>query len=197
MIMLTGGALLYALFWIWYVGFRRKVTPDEVETTMALVENAGHGNPKQREALRRFLAEDDGREFVMVNLLHLKQPVSESRRKLDTYQKIFLGKLLRKAGHPVFFARAASGNIENVNCDAADDWGAAAMVRYRSRRDFMEMLPDTVGSEHHGLKLDAMEKTFAFPASDWFMFGGPKLMVGLWIAVVALLAQLAVASIGP
>ena len=195
MVMLIGGAVLYALFWAWYVGFRKKIAPEEVETTMALVDRAGHTTPKQREALRQFLAGDDGRDFVMVNLLHLKQPVAESRQKLDTYQKIFLGKLLRKAGHPVFFARASAGNVENVNSDAADDWGAVGMVRYRSRRDLMEMLRETVGSEHHGLKLEAMEKTFAFPASDWFIFGGPKLTVGLWVAVVALLAQLAVESL--
>ena len=189
-----GSALaVYSLFWCWYTGFRRRITPEEVETTMRRVEDAGHATEKQRHALRRFLAEDDGRDFVMVNLLQLREPLQESREKLDRYQKIFLGRLLRKAGHPVFFARAASGNIENVACEAADDWGAAAMVRYRSRRDLMEMLEDTVGSEHHGLKLAAMEKTFAFPASPWFMFGGPRLVIALLVLAMALLAELALA----
>ncbi len=180
----------YALFWWWYVGFRSKITPQEVEATMRLVEDAGHGTEKQRHALRSFLAEDDGKDFVMVNLIHLREPIQESRKKLETYQGIFLGQLLRKAGHPVFIARAAAGNIENVASDAADDWGAAGIVRYRSRRDFMEMLPGTVGSEHHGLKLEAMEKTFAFPASQWFMFGGPRLVIALLLVSSALLAEL-------
>lgn len=182
---------VYAVFWFWYVGFRPRITPEEVEATMRLVEDAGHATEKQRYALRRFMAEDDGKDFVMVNLLHLREPVAESRKKLETYQKIFLGALLRKAGHPVFIARAASGNIENVAADAMDDWGVAGMVRYRSRRDFMEMLQDTAGSEHHGLKLAAMEKTFAFPASPWFIFGGPRLVVGLLVLAFALLAQFA------
>lgn len=186
-----GSALVaYAAFWFWYVGFRGKVTPQEVEATMRLVEDAGHATEKQRYALRRFLAEDDGKDFVMVNLLHLREPVQDSRKKLETYQKIFLGQLLRKAGHPIFVARAASGNIENVASEHADDWGAAAMVRYRSRRDFMEMLPGTIGSDHHGLKLEAMEKTFAFPASQWFMFGGPKLVIALLLISSALLVEL-------
>ncbi len=90
-------------------------------------------------------------------------------------------------------ARAAAGNIENVACDHADDWTAAGMVRYRSRRDFMEMLPATVGSQHHGLKLAALEKTFAFPASHWFMFGGPRIVVALVIALLAAGLQLALA----
>lgn len=186
-----GSAIIaYALFWFWYVGFRPRITPQEAETATRLVQDSGHATEKQLHAIRRFLAEDDGKDFVMVNLLHLREPVTESRKKLETYQKIFLGQLLRKAGHPVFIARAASGNIENVAADAMDDWGVAAMVRYRSRRDFMEMLADTAGSEHHRLKLESMEKTFAFPAAPWFIFGGPRLVVGLLILVFALLAEI-------
>lgn len=181
--------LSYALFWCWYVGFRRKVTPPEVEDTLRLLDVHEFGTENQRAHLRHFLANDDGRDFVMVNLLHLQAPRGESRKKLEAYQKIFLGALLRKAGHPVMMARAAAGNIENVACDHADDWTAAGMVRYRSRRDFMEMLPSTVGSAHHDLKLAALEKTLAFPASPWFMLGGPRVVVALSIALIAAIIQ--------
>ena len=164
----TIAATSYAMFWFWYVGFRRKVTPLEVEQTLHLLDTHNFGTTQQRAHLRRFLANDDGRDFVMVNLLHLKAPLGESRKKLEAYQKIFLGALLRKAGHPVMMARAASGNLENVAADHMDDWTAAGMVRYRSRRDFMEVLPATVGSAHHGLKLASLEKTFAFSSGlNW------------------------------
>ena len=59
------------------------------------------------------------------------------------------------------------------------------MVRYRSRRDLMNILPATIGSKHHGLKLESLEKTFAFPASPWFVFGGPRIVVALGIALLA------------
>jgi hypothetical protein len=186
--------LAYAAFWCWYVGFRGKISAAETEQIMRLVDARHSVTPKQRDNLYNFLANDDGRDFVMVNLLELKKPVKGSRKNLDTYQKIFLGALLRKAGHPVMIASAASGNIENVACDNADDWMAAGMVRYRSRRDFMEMLPATIGSEHHGLKLDSLAKTFAFPASPWFVFGGPRVLVALALALVAALAQLVVST---
>ena len=184
--------LVYLLFYCWYVGFRRKITPAEVETIMALFVDGGNSTEQQRNNLRNFLANDDGRDFVMVNLLLLKRPQQESREKLDAYQKVFLGQLLRKAGHPVLIAMAAGGNVENVACDQDEGWGAAGMIRYRSRRDLMEILPATIGSEHHGLKLASLERTFAFPASPWFLFGGPKLLAPLVIALVAALAHLAV-----
>ena len=177
--------LAYVAFWFWYVGFQKKVTPQEVAATMCIFEHDDTWTATQKEHLRNFLLDDDGKDFVMVNLLHLKSPKKESLEKLNTYQKIFLGSLLRKAGHPVMIARAASGNVENVACDHADDWSAAGMIRYRSRRDLMDILPATIGSEHHGLKLESLEKTFAFPASPWFMFGGPRIVVALGIALLA------------
>jgi hypothetical protein len=187
----TTALLVYALFWCWYVGFKKKVTPAEVEATMRLFNGDDGWTIEQIEHLRQFLLRDDGKDFVMVNLLHLKSPKRESRRNLAAYQKIFLGALLRKAGHPVMIANAASGNVENVACNDFDNWGAAGMIRYRSRRDLMAILPATVGSEHHNLKLASLEKTFAFPASPWFIAGGPRVVVALAIALVAALAQIA------
>ena len=186
-------ALAYAAFWLWYVGFQKKITPQEVETGMRIFNHDDSWTPNQIEHLRSFLLADDGKDFVMVNLLHLKSPKKESLEKLNTYQKIFLGSLLRKAGHPVMVARAASGNVENVACSHADDWSAAAMIRYRSRRDLMEILPATIGSEHHQLKLGSLEKTFAFPAAPWFIFGGPKIVVALSIGLLASVMQIVTA----
>jgi hypothetical protein len=184
-------ALAYALFWCWYVGFQKKVTPDEVETTMRLFNDDEGWTNAQKEHLRKFLLNDDGSDFVMVNLLHLKSPKWEARKNLARYQKIFLGALLRRAGHPVMIANAAGGNVEDVACSDFDNWGAAGMIRYRSRRDLMAILPATVGSDHHNLKLASLEKTFAFPASPWFIAGGPRVVVALAIALVAALTHLA------
>jgi len=183
--------LTYALFYFWYIGFRSRVTPAEIERTMAILD-AGLVDETRKSYLRHFLANDDGKDFVMVNLLELAKPRKESSKNLNAYQKIFLGQLLRKAGHPILIARAASGNVENVACQEFDNWTAAGMVRYRSRRDLMEILPATIGSEHHELKLGALDKTFAFPASPWFVVGGPKLLVPLLIALIAAVTQLSV-----
>ena len=183
--------LTYALFYFWYIGFRSRVTPAEIERTMAILD-AGLVDETRKSHLSHLLANDDGKDFVMVNLLELAKPRKESSKNLNAYQKIFLGQLLRKAGHPILIARAASGNIENVACQEFDNWTAAGMVRYRSRRDLMEILPATIGSEHHELKLSALDKTFAFPASPWFVVGGPKLLVPLLIALIAAVTQLSV-----
>lgn len=183
-------ALLYAGFWFWYIGISRKITSDEVENAISSLQTRSNYSVKQIDAIRHFFEQDDGKDFVMVNLLELKEPTQQSRKKLAAYQKIFLGNLLKRAGHPVFIASAASGNLEDIGC-GTDNWTATGMVRYRSRRDLLEVLPDTVGSEHHQLKLDALARTFAYPGAPWTLIGGPKLIVPMALALIAALLHLA------
>ncbi len=184
----SAALLAYALFYCWYIGFRKKVTPAEVEATLAIFEQREHiWNQSQLDSLRTFLLEDDGRDFVMVNLLLFNLPVRASIETMEKYQKVFMGELLRKGGHPVLYGRAASGSIDNVDDSEAGFWHSAALVRYRSRRDLMEMIPATLGSEHHGMKLAALDKTLSIPASPWFMLGGPKVLMPLVLILLAVL----------
>ena len=182
-------ALLYVGFWFWYIGISRKITSDEVESTINLLQTRSNYSVKQIDAIRHFFEQDDGKDFVMVNLLELKEPMQQSRKNLAAYQKVFLGNLLKRAGHPVFIARAASGNLEDIGC-GTDHWTAAGMVRYRSRRDLLEVLPATVGSEHHELKLESLVRTFAYPGAPWTLIGGPKLIVPMALALIAALLHL-------
>ena len=75
---------------------------------MDLVDAHSNYIEKQHSDLRRFFEQYDGQDFVTVNLL-------------------------KRVGHPVFFARAASDNLENIACDT-DNWTAAGMVRYFKRQ---------------------------------------------------------------
>ena len=186
-----GAAVLYAVFWSWYVGFGRKMSKGNVDRVMAELQH-GEFTPEQRDNLRNFFETDDGKEFVMVNALHFKKPVRESKKLFSKYSASFRDPLIKRAGHPVVMATAAARNIENVNCDQADDWSMGALVRYRSRADFAEIALLFAGSENHQYKLDAMEKTFAFPASPMFMMGGPRVIVGLVLVLGAALSALAV-----
>jgi hypothetical protein len=181
---------LYAAFWSWYVGFGRKISPTEIERVMACL-TGDTWTPKQLASARQFFENDDGKDFVMVNGLHFRPPIKESQALFAKYGAAFRPELIKRAGHPVVMAQAAAANLENLNSDAADDWSMAALVRYRSRRDFAEIAVLFAGGANHQLKLDAMEKTFGFPAAPWFMLGGPCWVVGLAIALAAALAHVA------
>lgn len=183
-------ALIYALFWVWYVGLKGKLSATEVEQYMQRFEATGLA-PDRLENLHHFMANDDGREWFMINLLELKSPKRESAKLLHSYSKIFLGGLLKRAGHPFFVANAKAKNIENLHCEHADNWTSTGIIRYRSRRDLAEMLLDTFGSDHHANKLASLEKTLAFPATTDVLMGSPRVLVAMGLALIAALTQIA------
>lgn len=185
----TIAVLFYGAFWLWYAQPRRKLSAQEADEFLEWALAKGI-DPQRAHGLRDFFAADDGRDFVMVNLIKLQKPAKESAAKLAAYQKVFLGQLLLKAGHPLMLAKRTGANVEHIHCEQNSDWPAIAAIRYRSRRDLLEILPDTFGSEHHQLKLDATASTIAFPASDWYVFGGPKIVVALATLLLACLAEL-------
>jgi hypothetical protein len=155
--------------------------------------------------LRAFLEADDGREFFMLNLVRINQgPVvapgatkeSDARTVLDGYTRHFMPALFRRAGHPAFFGRAAGGYLEQWNVAPDPGWSFGAAIRYRSRRDMIELVVDPRFANAHEFKAAAIATTFAFPTSPGFVMVGPKIWVGLVLALVAALAQLALGAWG-
>ena len=182
-------AVLYTVFWLWYSGIKGKLSQAEVEYYMQQFESKGV-NADNLSNLRHFLEKDDGREWFMINLLELKSPKRESSKLLQRYTKTFMAGMLRRAGHPFFVAIAAAKNIENLNCDDADNWSSTGIVRYRSRRDCAETLLDTFGSDHHADKLASLTKTLAFPATANLLMGSPRVLVAMSAALIGAMATI-------
>ena len=182
-------AVLYTVFWLWYSGIKGKLSQAEVEYYMQQFESKGV-NADNLSNLRHFLEKDDGREWFMINLLELKSPKRESSKLLQRYTKTFMAGMFRRAGHPYFVAIAAAKNIENLNCDDADNWSSTGIVRYRSRRDCAETLLDTFGSDHHADKLASLTKTLAFPATANLLMGSPRVIVAMSAALIGAMATI-------
>ena len=182
-------AVLYAVFWLWYSGTKGKLSQTEVESYMQQFESKGV-NADNLANLRHFLEKDDGREWFMINLLELKSPKRDSSKLLQRYTKTFMAGMFRRAGHPFFVAIAAAKNIENLNCDDADNWSSTGIVRYRSRRDCAETLLDTFGSDHHADKLASLTKTLAFPATANLLMGSPRVLVAMSAALIGAMATI-------
>ena len=182
-------AVLYGVFWLWYSGTKGKLSQTEVESYMQQFESRGV-NTDNLANLRHFLEKDDGREWFMINLLELKSPKRESSKLLQRYTKTFMAGMFRRAGHPFFVAIAAAKNIENLNCDDADNWSSTGIVRYRSRRDCAETLLVTFGSDHHADKLASLTKTLAFPATANLLMGSPRVLVAMSAALIGAMATI-------
>ena len=193
-----GLAILYAAFVGWYTSWAGPLGPDEVDAYLARL--AEKGAKSERLSLwRHFLATDTGDDFAMLNAIDLRDtpllvegvpPGETAQQMLDRYTEPFLGKALARASHPVMIGSAASEALDLWGIDGAERWTMGGLVRYRSRRDLIEMALAARDSDIHRYKIAAMEKTIAFPLDPWFQLGDPRFVLALVFAVIGLASQL-------
>jgi hypothetical protein len=191
--------VLYVVFRAWYDGWRHPLTPAEVERTMAALEVQGVGTPEEREVLRAFFAADDGREFLMLNLVRLadgpvRNPATGAmqspRALLAQYTGPFVRALIRRGGHPAFLAAPVGGFVDTWGVSPAAPWTMVGMMRYRSRRDLAALVTDPRFADAHPFKRAAMPVTCSFPMGRIRFFTSPRLLVGLVLALGAALAHI-------
>ncbi len=192
--------LLYALFFGWYTSFGGPLTDEEIATYTAMLRENGDG--ADIDQWIQFMESDTGDDFVMQNAVDFLptprpiegvEPGDTSAEVMAKYAEPFLGRALRSAAHPVLAGSVTSDPIDMWGIDAKG-WEQGALVRYRSRRDLMEMataISEGPDAGIHDFKVAAIEKTIAFPLDPWFHLGDPRLVLGLALAVVGLSLQLA------
>jgi hypothetical protein len=193
-----GGALaLYAGFRLWYDSWRGPLTKPEIEAGLARLQAQSGLDPERVATLRQFLESDDGREFYMVNLIKTHQepvPVPGSPEKrpgpevLKGYTDHFMPALFRRAGHPAFAGPAAGGYVEHWGVEPNPGWTFSGVIRYRSRRDMLELASDPRFEPAHAFKIAAMANTLAFPVTAR-LFVGPRVWVGLGVLVLGLVGH--------
>lgn len=189
-------ALLYAVFVFWYTNTEGALSPEEVDEFA--VGMAALGMPAEQVThWRRFMEGDTGRQFLMVNLLHMRDtpgpvpgapPLASAAEAMDRYMAHMYPQLIRRASHPVFAGNAVFESLDLVGIEGAEVWGSGALVRYRSRRDLAEIAthPATIG--RHDFKVAALEKTIAFPVETALYLSDARLLLALvLLAGVALL----------
>lgn len=192
-----GAALLYAAFRAWYDNWRGPIRADEIERFLAALPSMPGAEGNDAQTMRRFLEADDGREFYMLNLVRVASgDVPHPRTGAPTppaallreYVRGFLSVLVRHAGHPALQARKVGGYVDAWNVAPDPGWGFVGMMRYRSRRDMVELAMDPRFLAAHPLKFAAIPVTASFPTQPGFVFVlGPRVWAALVLALGAAL----------
>jgi hypothetical protein len=158
-------------------------------------KNRPDASPEFESLMRAFLESDTGDDFVMWNNLHLHdvpmqvdgvQPGDTSQDVLGKYMEYMYPALFSRACHPVIMGTAASGALEMFGVEGLRKWSGGAGMRYRSRRDMLEIATNPAFRGPHEFKVAAFEKTFAFPIDPWFQLGDPRLLLALVFLVIGL-----------
>jgi hypothetical protein len=202
-----GAALLtYGAFRFWYDNWSGPLKPSEIEAFLAQMAGRFEGTGNSSDILRAFLEADDGREFVMLNLVkaemaQVKDPKTgqmvQGFELLKRYSKRFTPVLFRNGGHPGMVGRKVGGYIDAWNTEPDPEWTIFGLMRYRSRRDMMKLVMDPTFMEGHPDKLLGTLATFSFPTQRVLSFYlSPRITVALALALIAALSHLALLTLG-
>jgi hypothetical protein len=200
-VVLLACCLVYLLFLLWYGGLGRPMTPTEAEKLLEQVQHnaqaaAASVSPELLGAIREAVKDDDGREFVMVNLIRFRTKAvyppgwnyDDDPHTADArYNRAVVPRLLKRACIPIFLGRSAG---RFLSPDGADHWDCVALVRYRSRRDFLRLCADLAKDRADVHKWAAIEKTQVFPVRVPFSLVLVRLVIAGLLALVVLLAFL-------
>jgi hypothetical protein len=183
-------AITYLGFFSWYTSFNGPLNPQEIEYYIEKV----NATSEELASFRKFMEEDDGRDFVMINIMEMYdtplqiegvKPGETTDQVLAKYMEYMFPAMLSKASHPVFRGNAASLlAMDIMNADGMETWTGAAGVRYRSRRDMIEISTNPEFAGRHEFKVAALAKTIAFPVAPFNYLGDPRLLLALLLGLI-------------
>ena len=167
--------LVYFGFFIWYTNLSGPLSEEEIDLVIERIDNGETTiSEKDRSNFIKFLRNDDGGDFYMVNFLDLNEnpPVMENTGEsasasdlLDFYMEYMYPELFIRASHPVFGGEVSANAIDHIGAEETKEWDRTAIMRYRSIRDLLEIGNNEIFSKRHEYKINALIKTIAIPVS--------------------------------
>ena len=192
--------VIYLGFFFWYTDLGGKLDSEEIDFFLEkLQENNSDLDSDMYESIKNFMENDSGRQFLMVNNVDINEnpedvegaePGESAESLLGRYMEHMYSQLLKRACHPVFAGKAVWTAMDIIGIEGAENWDQAALMRYKSRRAFMEIAthPDMFGK--HQFKIAALEKTIAYPVETQLYLSDPRFILGLIFLVLGLSLRL-------
>lgn len=192
--------LLYGVFFFWYTSFGGPLTDEEIAYYESVLRDAG-GDEESFAHWSDFMRTDTGDDFAMLSAIDYKDvadpvpglaPGATGREASGKYIAANGGMAMRNATHPILGGTAAADTIDVWGIEGAARWDQGVLIRYRSRRDLMNLIVARISEQaredqnSHDYKVAGMEKTIAYPLDPWFYLGDPRLVFGLAFLVIGL-----------
>lgn len=179
-------ALVYGIFRLWYDGGGGPLGAEEVAHYVARLAERGE-DPQRIAEIRAFLEADTGSDFVMANFI-LFEDRPDARAELDRYMEHMVPALFARACHPVIAGPVVGPALDRWGLEGGERWSLVGLVRYRSRRDLMEIATDPAFGGAHDHKRAAIARTIAVPSEPFLLIASPRwLVAGALILAGALL----------
>ena len=203
---------VYIVFFFWYTDIEGALSQEEIQGFLNkheqnIIDNRLSTNLEELQLrmdfLRRFMEEDSGRQFIMVNNIEMDPdpgdvPGANSGESADEllsrYMEHMWPNLLKRASHPIFGGNAIWQSMDLVGIEGAETWDQMALMRYKSRRAFMEIVTHPNMMDRHDFKVAAMQKTIAYPVEPFAYFSDLRIILGMLMVIIGLSIQLILIS---
>ena len=203
---------VYIVFFFWYTDIEGALSQEEIQGFLNkheqnIIDNRSSPNLEELQLrmdfLRRFMEEDSGRQFIMVNNIEMDPdpgdvPGANSGESADEllsrYMEHMWPNLLKRASHPIFGGNAIWQSMDLVGIKGAETWDQMALMRYKSRRAFMEIVTHPNMMDRHDFKVAAMQKTIAYPVEPFAYFSDLRIILGMLMVIIGLSIQLILIS---
>ena len=175
------------IFFGWYTNLKGPLSTQEINHFVDILEANGSATDRIVE-IRRFMEEDDGKHFYMMNLLDFRDnppelsetgPDASAEDLMAHYTEFMFPELFSRACHPVFFGQVLADALDLSGIENAESWDQAALFRYRSRRDMIAIVTNPKFLERHDYKIASLEKSIANPVKPLFFLGDLRFTLGL------------------
>ena len=188
--------LVWALFCLWYTNLKGPLTSTEIDHYMTILKERGDPeltDPAIFSKLRHFLEQDKGRQLFMVNAIDLNP--DGGAENMQKYARYVIPSMMTRASHLILVGLAVSSALSmmGIDDDSMRQWTSVGIVRYRSRRDVIDMVCEPEFSKHHNFKGEALIKTIAYPVEAQLVID-VRVLLGLLVLAIPTVVQL-VASI--
>ena len=194
--------VLYIVFTYWYTNTKGPFTPEEIASFKQKAIEAG-SRSEDLENILAFMSSDTGRQFIMINNIDLNENPPDvegagtgeaATQLLDRYMEYMFPELLRRACHPVYLGSVVHTTMDLIGLEGAEEWDQVALMRYRSRRDLIDIASNPVFRGQHDFKMAALTKTIAYPAEGNLYLSDLRFLLAL--VLVSLVALLDIAIFG-
>ena len=195
-------AVIYAAFLVWYGGSGDPISPEEIEKYVAIAEARNPGPDDARAPvsgfaarLRKFIETDDGQEFVMINLNVYRDAPQYSDGHEATgsaedaereYGRRIAPRMFARAIHPLVMVDPAV-SLGGIGEFERQDWSRVTLVRYRSRRDFVEFILHPAYAQDVNHKWAALSHSHTMAATPRISFATIRLLPLSFLIIVGLL----------
>lgn len=160
-----GLAIVYAALIAWHQPLRGPLSEAEVRAAFGgQYDQMLQNEATQAQAFLDFFLNDDGRPFFMVNLNALPEQTPDVEDAARQYGSFMMLQLLPRASYPVMSTDVIAGLTNSLGVDLTP-FDRLVVVRYRSRRDFLEIVATSEFRQKVGNKGASLDGWYSAPTT--------------------------------